>query len=85
LLLLGLRLGRERGKVSSLLLVLKARRLVTSIAEGLVLGVSASAKRNILAPGKAVGLAVHVDQFDGALNAQGPVISHDNLRHEASL
>jgi len=54
---------------------------VTSIAEGFVLRVAAAAQRNVLATGKPVEFALHVNQFDRALDTQGPVISHDNFRH----
>src|ERR1700688_4346240 len=75
LLQLALGLGWQWRKVSSLLLVLKTSGLVSPIAEGLVCGVAATAKRDCGSTAKAVRLTFHIDEFDFPFDTQGPVIA----------
>jgi hypothetical protein len=80
LLALELRFRRRWRKVPSLLLVLKAGALVGAIAKRLVAGVPATAKRERFPSAQAVRLAVHIDKFDFAFDAQGTIVPDGNLR-----
>jgi hypothetical protein len=72
---LRLRLRRRRWKIPGLLLVLKTGRLVRTIAKGLARGMTATAKGDCRAAGKAVRFAVHVEELNFPFDAQGAVIA----------
>jgi hypothetical protein len=69
----------RRRKLASLLLVLESGGFVRSVAERLVCRVAAPAEREDCASGKAIGLALHVNEFDFAFDAQRAVITNDNF------
>ena len=77
---LGLGLGGLRRKIPGLLLVLEAGGLVGTIAKGLAGGVSATAERDCRATRKAVRLAIHVEELNFPLYAQGAIIADGYFR-----
>ena len=66
-------------KLASLLLVLKSGGLVSAIAERFVCRVPAAAEREDCAPGKTIGLTLHVNELDFTFDTQRAVITNDNF------
>lgn len=66
-------------KLASLLLVLKSSRLVSAIAKRLICRVPTAAESNCCAPGKAIGLTLHVNELDFAFDAQRAIIANNNF------
>jgi hypothetical protein len=67
------------GEIARLLLILKSGRFMGAIAERFVRGVPATAESERSASGEAVGLTLHVDDFEIPFDAQRAVIPNDNL------
>ena len=63
-------------KLASLLLVLKSSRLVSAIAERLICRVPTAAESDCCASGKAIRLALHVNELDFSFDTQGAIISN---------
>jgi hypothetical protein len=63
-----------------LLLVLKSGRLVRTVAKGLAGGVSAPAESDRRATRKAVRLAIHVEDLNFPLDAQGAIVADGYFR-----
>ena len=76
---LALGLWRLWWKIPGLLVVLKPSGLVRSIAEGLVCGVAATAKRDGCPAAEAVRFAFHIDEFNFPFDAQGAVTADRDL------
>ena len=66
-------------KLASLLLVLKSSRLVSAIAKRLICRVAAAAESDCCASGKAIRLALHVNELDFSFDTQRAIISNYNF------
>ena len=66
-------------KLASLLLVLKSSRLVSAIAERLICRVPTAAESDCCASGKAIRLALHVNELDFSFDTQRAIISNYNF------
>jgi len=69
----------RRRKLASLLLVLKSSRLVSAVAKRFICRVPTAAKSDCCASGKAIRLALHVNELDFAFDTQRPIITNNNF------